>query len=101
MELVAKAKIDFFGINCYRSNVAKESPFDSKAQALGLNKTGEKGGFVYPNYPGIYAQTQNPYVETTDWDWEIDPVGMRYLMRYMDDHYPQMAKSMTLNASNF
>ena len=22
-----------------------------------------------------------------DWDWEIDPVGMRYLMRYMDDHY--------------
>lgn len=87
MELVAKAKIDFFGINCYRSNVAKESLFDSKAQALGLNKTGEKGGFVYPNYPGIYAQTQNPYVETTDWDWEIDPVGMRYLMRYMDDHY--------------
>ena len=29
----------------------------------------------------------NPFVETTDWDWEIDPVAMRYLLRYMEDHY--------------
>jgi 6-phospho-beta-glucosidase len=26
-------------------------------------------------------------VETTDWDWEIDPVAMRYMLRYVWDHY--------------
>lgn len=59
----------------------------SDHQEIGLNKSGKKGEFVYPNYPGIFAQTVNPFVETTDWDWEIDPVAMRYLLRYMEDHY--------------
>ncbi len=87
MELIAKAKIDFFGINCYRSNVAKDCPPDTAFTELQLNKDGVKGGFVYPQYPGLYAQAANPYVKTTDWDWEIDPVAMRYLLRYMWDHY--------------
>lgn len=87
MELIAKAKIDFFGINCYRSNVAKDCPPDTEFTELQLNKDGVKGGFVYPQYPGLYAQAANPYVKTTDWDWEIDPVAMRYLLRYMWDHY--------------
>ncbi len=30
---------------------------------------------------------RNPYVEVTDWDWEIDPIAMRYMLRYMWDHY--------------
>ncbi|MPN03385.1 Aryl-phospho-beta-D-glucosidase BglC [bioreactor metagenome] len=87
MELIAKAKIDFFGVNCYRSNVAKDCPPDTAFTELQLNKDGVKGGFVYPQYPGLYAQAANPYVKTTDWDWEIDPVAMRYLLRYMWDHY--------------
>ena len=52
-----------------------------------LNKTGEKGNFKYPIYPGLYEMIPNPFVERTDWDWDIDPVCLRYTMRYVWDHY--------------
>lgn len=87
MELIQKANIDFFALNCYRSNVAKDAKPSDKFQELQLNKTGNKGEFIYPIYPGEYALAPNPYVQTTDWDWEIDPIAMRYMLRYVHDHY--------------
>lgn len=87
MELLAEAKIDFIAVNCYRSNVAKYAPIDSDFKELALNKSGKKGEFIYPNYPGMYALDSNPHVDTTDWDWEIDPMAMRYSLRYLWDHY--------------
>jgi 6-phospho-beta-glucosidase len=86
MELLKQAKIDFFAINCYRSDVGK-APDNSYLQEIGLNKYGRKGEFVYTNRPGEYALDRNPFVETNDWDWHIDGVSMRYTMRYMWDHY--------------
>lgn len=86
LELMRKAKIDFIAVNCYRSDVGKE-PNPSYTQLIGLNKTGIKGEFIYPNIPGEYALTRNPYVEVTDWDWHIDGVCMRYALRYLWDHY--------------
>lgn len=86
-ELMKSAKIDFFAINCYRSNTAKWAPADAKPHSYDLNKTGEKGNLVFPVVPGAYQLVYNPHVEYTDWDWEIDPVSLRYLMRYMWDHY--------------
>lgn len=87
MELIQQAEIDFIALNCYRSNVAKAADKDSEIKELQLNKSGKKGEFVYPVYPGIYALAPNPYVQTNDWDWEIDPVAMRYMLRYINDHY--------------
>ena len=86
IELMKSAKIDFFAINCYRSDVGMW-PDPSFTQEIGLNKYGRKGEFIYTNIPGEYALDRNPYVETTDWDWHIDGVSMRYTMRYMWDHY--------------
>ena len=83
MELIGQAKIDYFALNCYRSNVAKHCPKEESYLELALNKEGKKGQFVYPKFPGEYALAPNPYVETTDWDWEIDPVAMRYMLRYV------------------
>lgn len=96
MELIKSAKIDFFALNCYRSNVGKDAKPDSEFRELALNKYGIKGQFVYPNYPGLYALDSNPYVKTTDWDWEIDPVAMRYMLRYVWDHY-QLPMMITEN----
>ncbi len=96
MELIQSAKIDFFALNCYRSNVAKDCKPDEASVELQLNKNGVKGNFVYPKIPGIYQLTANPYVKTTDWDWEIDPVTMRYMLRYMWDHY-QLPMMITEN----
>lgn len=52
-----------------------------------MNKFGNKGDIQFPNYPGEFALCANPYVEYTDWDWEIDPSAMRYSLRYLWDHY--------------
>ncbi|MBR4609489.1 MAG: glycoside hydrolase family 1 protein, partial [Erysipelotrichaceae bacterium] len=86
METIAKAKIDFIAVNCYRSDVGMW-PDPSFVQEIGLNKYGRKGEFVYTNWPGEYALDRNPFVETTDWDWHIDGVSMRYALRYLWDHY--------------
>lgn len=100
MELIGQAKIDYFALNCYRSNVAKDCPKEESYLELALNKEGKKGQFVYPKFPGEYALAPNPYVETTDWDWEIDPVAMRYMLRYVWDHYrlPMMITENGLGA---
>ena len=86
MELIRQAKIDFIAVNCYRSDVGMR-PDPTYVQEIGLNKYGRKGEFIYTNLPGEYALDRNPYVETTDWDWHIDPVSMRYSLRYLWDHY--------------
>ena len=87
MELIAQAKIDYIAVNCYRSNTAKFAPHDAEESAYILNASGVKGNLKFPVVPGRYALTYNPYVEYTDWDWEIDPSSMRYAMRYLWDHY--------------
>lgn len=87
MELISRAKIDFIAVNCYRSNVGMDSAPDSIFQPQLMNKSGRKGELIFPNFPGEYALTTNPYVKTTDWDWEIDPIAMRYSLRYLWDHY--------------
>lgn len=86
MELIAQAKIDFIAVNCYRSDMGL-APDNGYLQEIGLNKSGIKGDFIYPNFPGEYALGRNPNVEVTDWDWHIDPVCMRYSLRYLWDHY--------------
>lgn len=86
MEWIANAKIDFIAVNCYRSDVGM-APNNEYIQEIGLNKHGIKGEFVYTNLPGLYALDRNPCLETTDWDWHIDAVSMRYALRYLWDHY--------------
>lgn len=96
MELIKSAKIDYFALNCYRSNVAKDCPPEDSFLELALNKEGKKGQFIYPKFPGEYQLCANPYVETTDWDWEIDPIAMRYMLRYVWNHY-QLPMMITEN----
>lgn len=85
--LMKRAKIDFISVNCYRSNTAFMPPADAPAREYGLNKFGIKGEMVWPIVPGTYALCTNPYVEYTDWDWEIDPQAIRYTLRYLWNHY--------------
>lgn len=87
-ELMKSAQIDFFAVNCYRSNTAKWAPLDATPQEYELNSQGDESTKLkFPVVPGAYQLVYNPFVEYTDWDWEIDPVSMRYCLRYMWDHY--------------
>lgn len=66
--------VDYVGFSYYMSFVTKgrdgDSDYDFK----------EPDDFV-----------ENPYVEKSDWGWQIDPTGLRYAMNWMQDrwHLPQ------------
>lgn len=87
LELMKSAKIDYIALNCYRSQVARWPKADEVQTDLKLNATGKKGEFVFPVYQGEYALEPNPHTEKTDWDWEIDPVCMRYSLRELWNLY--------------
>lgn len=35
----------------------------------------------------MYKTVQNPYTETTDWDWTIDPQGLHVALRRIENRY--------------
>lgn len=43
-----------------------------------------------PNYEYVESEmlVKNPYVEASDWGWQIDPVGLRYSMNWLAGRYP-------------
>jgi 6-phospho-beta-glucosidase len=36
---------------------------------------------------GVYKNPPNPYLKTTDWDWTIDPDGLKYACREITSRY--------------
>ncbi|MDQ0175248.1 glycoside hydrolase family 1 protein [Bacillus chungangensis] len=87
MELLQSAKPDFLGINYYQSRVVKYAPDTMKNKEMKINANGKKGETEFEIIPGIYQGSTNPYLEKTDWDWEIDPIGLRTLLNELNDRY--------------
>ena len=85
-ELLANGKPDFMGLNYYRSSTVEFNPLDGVGEGK-MNTTGEKGSTEAGGIPGLYKGTDNPYVEKTNWDWDIDPTGLRIAMRRIDSRY--------------
>ncbi|NUU66838.1 glycoside hydrolase family 1 protein [Enterobacteriaceae bacterium BIT-l23] len=81
------ARPDFIAFNYYQSDVAKACPTEAEHVQPGFNAEGKQGGFIYPSFPGLYAGDNNPFLERSDWDWEIDPVGLRIACRKLFDRY--------------
>ena len=52
-----------------------------------MNNTGKKGTSKESGIPGVYKNTQNPHLETTNWDWAIDPTGLRIGLRRLTSRY--------------
>lgn len=52
-----------------------------------MNTTGKKGTAVESGVPGVQKTVNNPFVETTNWDWTIDPIGLRIALRRMNSRY--------------
>jgi len=84
---IGSAAPDFIAFNYYQSDVAKHCPEESEARQPGFNPDGQQGGFTWPSFPGLYAGDSNPYLPRNDWDWEIDPVGLRIACRKLYDRY--------------
>ncbi len=83
----AASKIDFMGVNYYQTSVCEYNPIDVVTPYGTFNTTGVKGSGQVTGQPGLFKNPSNPYLKTTDWDWTIDPMGLRYALREITSRY--------------
>jgi 6-phospho-beta-glucosidase len=88
LELLKKSAelVDFIGINYYQTKTVAYNPLDG-ATLQGLNTSGKKGTQKENGIPGLYKEVKNEDLEYTDWDWAIDPDGLRYGMVELKERY--------------
>ncbi|MBW4079924.1 glycoside hydrolase family 1 protein [Paenibacillus sp. S150] len=86
-ELLASAKPDFMGVNYYRTTTVEAHSLSGKFEAGEKNTTGRKGSTKHSGIPGMFKTVSNPFLETTNWDWEIDPQGLRIGLRRIMNRY--------------
>ncbi len=83
----AASKLDFMGVNYYQSAVIEYNPIDGVGMSTEMNNTGKKGTAKASGVPGLFKNIPNPYLKTTDWDWTIDPMGLRMCCRIITSRY--------------
>lgn len=96
MDLIRSGSSDFLGLNYYASECARACPDDGSQQMRwsGVNWSGKKGEISgFETHPGFYQMCRNPNLDTTDWDWAIDPIGMEYMLR---DIYMRYGKPLMI-----
>jgi 6-phospho-beta-glucosidase len=82
MEILEAGNPDFIAFNFYTSE-SVEGDFGGENSKS--NFTGDQQ--VVDNEPGFYKRHQNDNLETTDFGWEIDPVGFRTTLRKIYSRY--------------
>lgn len=70
LSLIKENTVDYIGISYYMSRVASSNKED-KEMANG----------------NIFKMLKNPYLEASEWGWQIDPVGLRYSLNTLYDRY--------------
>ena len=85
-ELLKEGKPDFMGVNYYKTGTFEKNSLDGVGVGV-FNTTGKKGTTQEEGIPGAYKTKRNEYLETTNWDWEIDPTGLRIGMRRITSRY--------------
>ncbi|MER2064066.1 MAG: family 1 glycosylhydrolase, partial [Alkalibacterium sp.] len=69
-ELLKEHTVDFISFSYYQSRVASGAPED-KEKTEG----------------NVIASVKNPYLEQSEWGWQIDPMGLRITMNDIYDRY--------------
>lgn len=69
-QALKEGTVDYIGFSYYMSKVV------SAREVEGSEFDGEFGRIV-----------RNPYVKTSDWGWQIDPVGLRYSLSVLYERY--------------
>ncbi|WP_449621128.1 glycoside hydrolase family 1 protein [Robertmurraya sp. Marseille-Q9965] len=87
LDLLKEGKPDFMGLNYYQTGAVEHNPLDGVTESGHFNTTGKKGTTEDRGIPGLYKSIKNPYVETTNWDWAIDPTGLRVALRRIESRY--------------
>lgn len=85
--LLLKGRPYFMGVNYYRTITVTDYPEGAHLKEGSANYSGEKGSSGEMGFEGIFKTTSNPYLAQTNWDWEIDPQGLRLGLRYIYSRY--------------
>ncbi|WP_312542603.1 glycoside hydrolase family 1 protein [Enterococcus sp.] len=72
METIASQKNDYIAFSYYASST--------------LNAEKIPDG-VAPNQYMMYGKQDNPYIDTTEWNWQIDPLGFRDVLNKVYQRY--------------
>jgi 6-phospho-beta-glucosidase len=86
LDLLQKGVPDYLGVNYYQTITYEANPLDGVSEGM-LNTTGQKGSGQETGVPGLYRAKRNPHLETTNWDWAIDAVGLRIGLRRLSSRY--------------
>lgn len=70
-QILAEGKVDYLGFSYYMSNAVKADVDQVNADVNGGNA----------------HSVPNPYVDASDWGWQIDPVGLRYSLSVLYERY--------------
>lgn len=86
LALLARGRPDFIGVNYYQSLTYSDNPADGVSLQR-INTTGVKGSTPASGVPGLYRTAVNPHLATSNWDWAIDPAGLRLGLRRLFSRY--------------
>ena len=85
--LLIAGKPDFMGLNYYQTQTIVANPLVGGVGLAAENNTGKKGTSSESGVPGMFKTTNNQFLKQTDWDWNIDPEGLRIALRRIDSRY--------------
>ncbi|MGR3741302.1 6-phospho-beta-glucosidase [Companilactobacillus sp. DQM5] len=68
-QILKDGTVDYIGFSYYMSFVTEEKNYNE---------------LIYDEQNDLVS---NPYVEASKWGWQIDPVGLRYAMNWMNDRW--------------
>lgn len=82
MEIIAKAKPDYLGVNYYATaTVAAAKNDGTDCQA----RNGDQQIMIGED--GVYRAAKNDYLEQTEFGWMVDSIGLRVTLRRIYDRY--------------
>ncbi len=85
VELLLQGKPDFIGVNYYQTaTVTRERKAAEEIKTSGNTVQGDS--FENPTEQ-FYHNVGNEYVRLTDWNWAIDPIGLRVALRRIASRY--------------
>ncbi|WP_028534323.1 glycoside hydrolase family 1 protein [Paludibacterium yongneupense] len=86
LEILQRGVPDFIGVNYYQTLTYTDNGLDGQTLQR-INTTGKKGSTPASGVPGLYKTHPNPNLETSNWDWAIDPTGLRIGLRRLASRY--------------
>lgn len=87
MDLLKEGKPDFMGLNYYRTATVTDMKLNEVLEKGKPNYSGKKGTAPQTGMAGLYKTMENEYLEATNWDWTIDPQGLRVALRRIESRY--------------